>query len=311
MQKIVILENQTWDKTHFINHILLDLCKKYECSYEILEQIGNIKPEIIIQALSTCDTIMFTTTWLYQDSIHRLGKLLGSEHVAGKDIYYFGDDNVAHHLEEIFETKELAALAKHKFFTIGHGVIEEEDWRKEFDLQQYKTQWEKMEEERIKRNRGFEKTGRKVLIKELQAQGPQFAVLKKDTIVDELDCREIDPNPSIGVWVMGLDEPVKLLNNSRYEEWEYVEPGADALSLEFHKRGGRGEDTGSISILAEWINRCSSSLNLSDAELWLECDNICKLVGVERRGNRHYFERRLKEYREKHVYFRERRPRAI
>lgn len=73
------------------------------------------------------------------------------------------------------------------------------------------------------KNKSFKKTGYKIKIKNIIAQGAQWSTLKEGDIVDELECSEIDPNPSRGVWVMGKDEPVKLLNDSGYDEFEYSE----------------------------------------------------------------------------------------
>lgn len=305
MKHIVILENQNWDTHHPAHQVLMHLVEKHGCTYKILERVKSIEPAEILAEVIKCDTILFATTWLYEDSIYSLGKLLSQPQVESKDIYYMGDENVAHYLEKIFSLEELKNLSKHRFYVIGHYAFEFEDWMTEFDLKQYETQWQKEEEIRIQRNKSFHKTGAKVLIKDIQASGPQWSNLKKGDIVDELNCSSIDPNPARGIWVMGLDEPVKLLNSDGYDEWEFSEPKAFALSREFHYRGNRGDAMDSIEILADWIKNCSSKLKLSDADLWIECDKICRLVGVERRGNRHHFERKLQEYRQKYVYFKE------
>lgn len=306
MKHILILENQTWDRAHPVHHILEDLVKENGCTYEILEHVGRIEPSQIIASLAKCDTILFVTTWLYEDSIHSLGKLLSHPNVESKVIYYFGDENVAHHLEKIFTLEELKNLSKHKFNVIKHWKIEnEEDWCEEFDLKQYDRKWQEQERIRIEKNKSFSGTGRKVRIKKIVASGKQWSNLKEGDIVEELDCSSIDPNPARGIWVMGLDEPVKLLNSDGYEEWEYAELKAMNLAIEFFSRGNKKDQTSLIELFADWIRNCSGKLKLSNAELWIQCDDICNTVGVERRGNRSYFERRLQEYREQYVYFKE------
>jgi hypothetical protein len=41
-------------------------------------------------------------------------------------------------------------------------------------------------------------------------------------IVDELDASEIDPNPKRGIWVWGITEPVKLLQEINANEYRFV-----------------------------------------------------------------------------------------
>ena len=98
---------------------------------------------------------------------------------------------------------------------------------------------------------------------------------------------------------MGLDEPVKLLNSEGYEEWKYAELKADNLAREFFSRGNALDKEKSIQLISDWI--CYGNLaNMDSTELWDWCDELCNTIDVERRGNRSYFEQRLKEYAKKY-----------
>jgi hypothetical protein len=105
------------------------------------------------------------------------------------------------------------------------------------------------------------------------------------------------------VWVMGKDEPVKLLNDSGYEEFKYADLTAKALTLEFFSRGACKDREDLMETIEVWIYKVSGTID--DTELWDWCDSLCKITGVERRGNRSYFESRLQEYRKEHKFFRE------
>lgn len=65
-------------------------------------------------------------------------------------------------------------------------------------------------------------TGRKIKICDLSSvHGPEWSKLESGSIVDEVDMSKLDPQPGYGIWVMGLTEPVKLLN--RYDYYQYNE----------------------------------------------------------------------------------------
>lgn len=69
-------------------------------------------------------------------------------------------------------------------------------------------------------------TGRKIKIGDLASVcGKEWSKLNPGDIVDELDMEKLDPRPGLGVWVMGLTEPVKLIGEDDrrgYNEYEIV-----------------------------------------------------------------------------------------
>jgi hypothetical protein len=260
----------------------------------------------VFEGIKWCDSIFFSSTFLHQDQIRGLGDLIRSIREPKK---IFGKvtggefSSLSYEMESIWEISELAEFAHHEVYEIekvrGAGISLDK-----VNVDIYASMFKELEKERAEKNKGFKRTGRIVRIKNLQSVGKQWSNLKQDSVAYELDCTSIDPNPSRGTWVMGLDEPVKLLNDSNYEEWEYDDLKASCLAREFFSRGSKLDQTELIEIVAEWIKHVS--VKVDETELWDWCNNLCETVGVERRGNRSYFEKRLNEYRKKHTYFKER-----
>lgn len=306
MKKVLFIENGFFSdmKGTTIDKVYNRLIKQ-GVEVKIIDRASH-NIEQVIEGVMWCDSIYFASTFIYEDEVKGIGDLLIKVPLS-KSIY--GDSmsgySFQYHLENIWNLEELAKMSHHKVFEIkgiDYSSEPSEVIYESVNMLLYKEQWDNQEIERIKKNQGFKKVGRSVLIGKVEAVGKQWSNLKEGDIVDELDCTEIDPNPKKGIWVMGFDEPVKLLNSDGYEEWQYAELKSDCLAREFFSRGNALDKTELIKVVSDWI--CYGSLaNLSDSEIWEWCDNLCKTVGVERRGNRYYFDKRLKEYAKKHIYF--------
>jgi hypothetical protein len=311
----LFLENEYWKNQVMVND-LHDHLVSLGIKCTVIDNASNRKPEII-EALATADAIIFESTFIYAHEVKSVGDLLK---MVKRPLLVFGGvigggmKTLQSYIEKIWSLEECVAMSHHRVFQLEYHRFRVEDGAElyqEINMSQYKTEWDRLEAERIHKNHNMPKTGNKVLIKQLQAFGGQWSNLKEGDIVDELDCTSIDKEPHRGIWVMGKDEPVKLQNADRYEEWEFHEPSYHALTREFFARGNRGnaehtEQYGSLfNLMAEWIRKCSSELITPDVELWQWCDTVCDSVGVERRGNRRYIERRIKEYRKRFHYLRE------
>ena len=278
-----------------------------EC--RVIDQASHNKKEVYESAL-WADSIFFASTFVYADEVKSVGdlfiKIKDSKKIFG---YCTSGNPLTYEIEDIWSLKELANMSHHNLFEITQdllegNILENISWASPIDLKSYLNLWEKEEEERVKKNQGFPKTGRSVRIMKIEAQGSQWSLLKEGMVVPELDCSEIDPNPKRGIWVMGKDEPVKLLNSDGYQEWQYGDLTAYGLAREFFARGNALDKTDLINVVYVWIN--GGSIGLMDGgELWEWCDTLCGTIGVERRGNRSYFEKRLQEYGKKYTYFRE------
>ena len=306
MKKALFIENGHFDDMEgtIIARVYKRLIKQ-GVEVKIVNHASKNK-EQVIEGVMWCDSIYFASTFLYESEVKGIGDLF-IKIPTPKNIYgwVISGKSLSYYLEEIWSLEELSKMSHHKVFEIeGIDYLSDscDAIYKDLNMLSYKEQWDKQEAERIAKNQGFKKTGRKVLIGKINANGEQWSKLKEGDIVDELDCREIDTNSKRGIWVMGIDEPVKLLNSDGYNEWKYAELKADCLAREFFARGNKLDQTELIQVVSDWI--CYGGLaKLNSSEIWDWCDNLCETIGVERRNNRSYFDERLKEYAKKHVYF--------
>lgn len=313
ISKALFIENEDWAsmKHNTIGRIHEKLVEKgIACT--VIDNATNRKQEVFTAA-STTDIIFFASTFIYKDEVKNVGNLLKAikspKVIMG---YPMNQSGFIAAIEDIWTPYELVEFAHHRLFEIENSHFDWDptegmEWCKEIDLNEYVKEVHRLEEERIKKNAGYKRFKTKVLIKKIQAVGPQWSNLKEGDIVDELDCLEIDDCPQRGIWVMGKTEPVKLLNDSGYDEWEYVEPNCYDLADEFFSRGAANSEKNHDlkKLIGDYIGKCTGSLKMTDAELWDFCDQLCSNIGVERRGNRHYFERRLQEHRKRFVYFKD------
>lgn len=308
LNHVLFLENEFWRDDQLINE-LYEWLVENNITCTIIDQASHKKNEIRT-LLPQIDCIAFESTFIYKDEVKGVGDLLKN---IPKSLTVFGlptgDKGLEYYIEGIWKVSELAQMSHHNVYELERilfGKFDDLTWCRKVDMSTYKKEWERLEHERVTKNKNMPKTGNKVLIKNIEAVGKQWSNLKEGDIVDELDCSSIDSNPARGIWVMGLDEPVKLLNSDGYDEWEYYNPTYLALTKEFFSRGNRANADivpkyqQLFILISEWIRKFNSD---SDSELWDWCDVICNSVGVERRGNRRYFERRLKEYRSRYFYF--------
>lgn len=304
MKKTLILEFETISDIGTMSDIVEHLQSTSEL--QIIEDAMNVEPQEILAALSKADELYFETTWMYGDKIHAMGKLLANVDALKIFCVEFEYD-ILSELQKIFSVEELATLSKHEMYGLPDGVysLTEEDFSppNKIDLEQFKVKFAEEENIRITRNHSFKSTGRKVKIGQIQSNNPEFANLKLGDFVDELDCREIDERHGWGIWVMGVNEPVKLLNSNGYQEFEFVDLSCCALAREFMSRRSGEVQPFEIEILAYRINKFNP-MKL-EITLWEECDEICQMVKVERRGNRHYFNTRLEAYYKKFHFFKE------
>jgi hypothetical protein len=219
----------------------------------------------------------------------------------------------------------LAKMAHHTLYDIS-GTFQYDDELdgkfKEINLKAIKADWDRKEKKRLNELRSKIKdkarqtqiniknarpTGRKVRILDIYAHGQEWSVLKRDMVVDELDCIFMDTDPSTGVWVMGRTEPVKLLNNdSQGTEWEYVEPDCLGLALEILSMMGQRSNRDWIGIMPHWINRVVPTIlhgDMGEGTLWRQLTDLLDSHGVPRRHFRHLINDKLVKWGKDHSFF--------
>ena len=306
--KALFIENEDWSSMDLTKvGLLKDELEGRGIECRVIERASGKKEEVFA-AVQEAQIIAFASTFVYKSQVKGLGDLLSlvkePKIIIG---YAMSQSSLRENIEEIWSVPELVKFAHHRVFELARALPESDDFVSEIDMNEYIKEFKLSEEERIKRNKGFKKTGAKVIIKKIQAVGPEWSKLVEGDIVDELDCSSIDNCPEAGIWVMGLTEPVKLLNDSGYDEWEFKDPNCFALAREFFLRGRRHKDNylELEHLIGEYIGKCTGKEKMNGTELWDFCDRLCKTLNLERRGNRHYFERRLNEHRSRFHYFKD------
>lgn len=304
MKKVLVLENEFVRKEDAVSSVI-EMFKEKGCEITIIEQAHIKDKAVLLNAITSADTLLFQTTWLRTDELSMFGQLLAIANPL--EIYAISlcSKSLEDNIEYTFGVEVLAQLTKHKLFDVKRWH-HDEDWVREVNLNAYKEQVEEKKRKEQELYKGLSTTGYKIKIKKIQATGSQFSNLKEGDIVEELDYSAHDKDTNRGIWVMGNGEPVKLLNSDGYDEFEFAENKCFALARDFYARGNRLNKKDGITLLAQFINGyLQKSINDGERSQWDFADEVCTMVGVERRGNRSYIDTRLTAYLKQYQYFTE------
>lgn len=196
------------------------------------------KPEEVFAALMWCEIILIQTTLIHKYQVDEMVELM-SKIKEPKQIIFTWEDTVKELYEYLSDDDSIVGIAHHKIGYFPHD-FEVEDGIEEgihntnvfADKAAIVAEKLRLEAEEKARKLAAEKqyrdeaqsrpTGQMVLIKTIQANGKQWSTLQEGTIVPALDMSEQDERANRGIWVWGLDEPVKLLNDCGYDEYEIV-----------------------------------------------------------------------------------------
>ena len=129
-------------------------------------------------------------------------------------------------------------------------------------------------------------TGLKAKILRILACGNAWKTLVPGTVVDVLDMSETDPNPNRGIWVWGDGQPVKLLYDDGYKEYEIITSDLNEVAAEILKRVGIYNPTASDAFALMGV--ISDALGQAEPEVAMN-ENITAWLDdkkLERRGNR-------------------------
>jgi len=311
--KILILENDArmpdWPIARFVRK-----AKKegHELKY-IFNVYNNAKA--VIENINWCDALAFGTTWVYPHSILHLTTAIAQHRKEDLPVY-IDHDQVEARLEELirmscwkfrpddskeggyFELDEalvdefayslrklkISKITSDGMNTIPVTVLDQRIQRESARRMMIDVYMQSRHQENAR-------TGRFVKIKTVLANGPEFAVLQKDSIVPEIDMALMDPNPNRGVWVMGRTEPVKLLNEDQYDEFELIARCLEDLAEEFVRKCSVEMSKKNFSIVIAMLK--DDELNIHD-----KAKLICDSLGAERRFNKSYMMRRMRETNE-------------
>lgn len=198
-------------------------------------------------SLLWCDTILTQTTLVYKYQVDNMVELM-AKIKEPKQIIFYWKSTVEELFDYLKDDDSIATIDHHQIGYWGYDIKEKvkiinSDLFKQraaevrFRLEQ-EAEVKRLKEESEKKYRDEainRKTGQKVLINRVLASGNAFSTLVPNTIVDVLDMSEQDPRPNRGIWVWGNGEPVKLVNDSGYYEYELLTNDIRDVALEILK----------------------------------------------------------------------------
>ena len=231
--KLVVIEND-WKIPDTVTRFIRNM-KPVEVRE--FTNFANCDKKDFFPALMWCDTIIVETTLINTYQIDEMVELM-SKIREPKQIIFTWEDTVNRLYEYLKDEDDIVKIAHHKIGHYSHtfeiedgkdpiiitnlfsdkAIIVAERLRVEEELRQIKLAAEK----KYRDEAPTRLTGQTVLIKTIQASGKEWSTLKTGDIVPALDMTEQDPRANRGIWVWGLTEPVKLLNDSGYDEYEII-----------------------------------------------------------------------------------------
>lgn len=278
MKKILVLENESFikEKSSFNNWIEKMMDQGHEV--KILLRLKHVERMELIKSVEWCDTIAVETTFIDMDQVNEMAVLL-SNFPKPIDILIH-NYQVEQKLNEL-DDKTLYSVKQHRFYSLeiyGDGNSHE---RVSFEKRNNEYAKKDQKEKDFILSRKDAKTGRKVKIKKLMGFNDAFKGLKSGMVVDEIDNSKNDPNPSRGIWVWGNGEPVKLLNEGQYKEFEFVDAiSNDELVIEIIKSvGAKPTKRNAMAIKGALLDE-DYETSTSKANL------ICEMLNIPKRHNR-------------------------
>ncbi len=276
---------------------------------ELLRAFQN--QDKLVELLKWCDCLCFETTFIRVEQVQAIGYLL--KHLKPGTVIIcritapLAGETIIEHVLRWFDEPMIRIFNSFKLYDMPEKYInlfnDEEQQHKNYGLIPFNFDaYLNAFDARVKRLKdkkklvNFQPTGRKVLIKKVLAFGPPWANLKEGMIVDELDCLEIEENIYRGVWVEGVNEPVKLINDDDYDEFTFVEPDAIALAIECLSMLSIPSPS-MFSAFAYWL-RNAPTLSGTDVH-----DGLSTLCGERKRGNYRRIRDLVAEYISRHQCF--------
>ena len=229
-KRLLLLENDVKIEKvrhRFVFNFAKEFIEKYTNGEVVhMSNLRTIDSKKIFEEFNNCTDIAFQSSLVngseYQVEGY-LRMLMRIETPINLTLRYLGGD-IKEWIVKLFEPKDLVKLSQHNFFELKRMYSEDDIDNPSFDFSEETKEY--LEQKRIEkeyRNSAEERpTGRKIKVFGCSANGKQFENLPIGEIVDELDMSMLDPNVGRGVWIMGNGEPIKLINDSGFREFEIV-----------------------------------------------------------------------------------------
>ena len=288
-KRLVLLENDveiTKSRHRFVYHF----ANEFDGEVVHLCNIRNISSEEIFKEFSNCTDIAFQSSLIggseYQVEGY-LRMLMTIKTPINLTIRYMGGD-IKEWLVELFTPDELVKLSHHNFFELNRMYSDDDVQNYKFDFTKETAKY--LAAKKIKADytdTAIDRpTGRKIKVIGCNANGPGFKNLPIGEIVDELDMSAIDLNKSRGVWIMGNGEPIKLINDCGFEEFEIVaeDPTSEELVDNIFSTFSINSEKFTVEEYREIISLVDTRDNANKMSI---ANTICEIADLPKRGNRH------------------------
>lgn len=284
---LLAIENDfSLERANYVN----DFIKGYDGELIVLTGFGQRSDKEIFMAVSKCTDIAVQTCFVngsdsqMSDMVTLLAKI---PHPINIYIAYLGMSNqndLYKYIVDNTTSKELLAIEHHTIYAMSMSYKFDTHVKLDFSSITKKLKKQIFDLKTYKENAINRPTGRKILVLGCNAFGKIFENLPIGEIVDELECDKLSKNPR-GVWIMGNGEPIMLVNENGFTEYELVSKlTVDEVLNEIGKitplqisKLRSLEIEGLLRIIAD-----------KDEELTpnIKANLICEETGIEKRSNR-------------------------
>lgn len=291
---VIIENNASLDRADYVNRF------KEEYTGEVIEltRFNNRSTEEIFGAVSRCTDIAVQTCFVNgsDNQLYGMVAMLSKiPHPINVYITYLGisyQNELREYLVDNLEPKELLSIKQHNIYAMSRdrfGDDKEPHLLLDFTSATTKLVKKQLDTKAYQDSARERTTGRKVKILGCTANGGAFDGLPIGEIVDELICDKLlsKGSKARGVWVWGNGEPVMLVNDHGFNEYEI----ATKLST--------GEIISEISKLVDTSINLEKLTSLEieglkhviedddeDENSMTKANDICELLNIPKRGNR-------------------------
>lgn len=251
------------------------------------------------QKLRDCTDIVCQTS-LIQDSDWQFDWVLSllARIPEPKNIYLTIHKDLNATMRERVKPKEFFAIKQHTIF----------DWIAEDEEEYYKKSWVALdftditdpiqrkidEQEALRANARSRPTGRKVKVLGCVANGKAFENLPIGEVVDELDMSMFEAQDGgRGLWIWGNGEPIKLVNDTGFKEFELVISNIDDLFEMIDKDCGANIK----GLKRIEIKGLETMVNDPDETPHSIANFICEEIGIPKRHNRQVINNLVAQYK--------------
>lgn len=297
---VVIENNSNLDEAYYVNHFI----ENYTGEVIELTSFYQKSNEEVFKAVSKCTDIAVQTCFVNgsDNQLYGMVKLLSKiKHPINVYIAYLGishQNELYEYLKENLDPEQLFSIEQHNVYAMSRNMYsgEELDPHVLLDFtsitnkvhkERTKVLVHKLYIEHYKATAQGRPTGRKVLVLGCTAHGKAFENLPIGQEVDELEGDDLltSGKPPRGVWIWGNGEPIMLVNDAGFREYNITTKlDNEGILKEIGKVIGISKD---ISKLKELKRRGLIHIIEDEEEVAIGKANlICELLKIPKRGNR-------------------------